>query len=92
LEGTLRVVIPTVRSDQPTVVRLLTPGDVIGEVAFFTDGLRCASVQTVEKSKLLVLDTRALQRLRKSEPELAAMFFYNMSQILAYRLRDTARF
>ena len=69
LEGSLRVLVQPLAREIGPIVRILGPGD-ISEVAFLTDGLRCASVSAMDDVRLLILDTKALERTA-GEAELA---------------------
>ena len=75
-----------------TIIKLLGPGDVFGEIAFLTEGIRCASVAAAEESTVLVLNAKALDRLSKVSPKVAVQLFRNLARILAIRLRDSLKF
>jgi len=70
----------------------LTPGDIFGEIAFLTNGLRAASVVAVEDGTLLILQGRALTQLIAADPQLATIIFRNMASIVATRMRDSLNF
>lgn len=94
LEGSFLVhTAPTAQN--PTTWRLrklLVCGDIFGEVAFLTEGIRHGVVSAMEDSTLLVLNSRTLDRLAATAPEVAAKFFQNLARIEATRLRDTVGF
>ena len=75
-----------------TIIKMLGPGDVFGEMAFLTEGIRCASVAAAEESTVLVLHAKALDRLSTVSPKVAVQFFRNLARILAIRLRDSLKF
>ena len=75
-----------------TIIKMLGPGDVFGEIAFLTAGIRCASVAAAEESTVLVLNAKALDRLSTISPKVAVQFFRNLARILAIRLRDSLKF
>jgi CRP-like cAMP-binding protein len=74
-----------------TIIKLLGPGDVFGEIAFLTEGIRCASVAAAEEATILVLNAKALDRLAKVSPKVAVQFFRNLARIIAVRLRDSLK-
>nr|AEQ20479.1 long chain N-acylphenylalanine synthase-like enzyme [uncultured bacterium CSL142] len=67
----------------------LTPGDIFGELAFLTNGLRAASVVAVEDATLLILQAGTLDDLIGTDPSLATALFHNMASIVATRMRDS---
>jgi Cyclic nucleotide-binding domain/N-acyl amino acid synthase FeeM len=68
-------------------LRLLSEGDAIGEVAFFsTSGRRSASVRAVTDGQVLVLRHGALKRLRAQDPACAAAVLFHLARTLADRL------
>jgi voltage-gated potassium channel len=56
---------------QPEPV-VLTDGSFFGEMALLGDGLRSATISTVEPSSFLVLDVADFRRIMATNPELAA--------------------
>jgi hypothetical protein len=70
-------------------VKKLVVGDMFGEIAFLTNGLRSAPVIATENSSLLILNARALDHLGAVDSKLAAKLFRNMATIVASRMRDT---
>jgi CRP-like cAMP-binding protein len=72
-------------------VRVLSDGDVIGEVAFFsTSGRRTASVRAVSDGQVFVLRHSVLARLRKQDPACAAEILFHLARVLADRLAPLA--
>lgn len=68
-------------------ITLLTRGDLIGEIAFFSgSGQRSASVRALTKGRLLVLRRKFLQELTHSDPEAGFQILMNMSRVMAHRL------
>jgi len=74
-----------------TVVKILVPGDIFGEMAFLAQGRRCSTVVAMENSTLLVLNAKALDRIVTSEPQLAAKVFRNLARIVETTYYETIR-
>ena len=74
-------------SDGDRLLRMLGPGDLIGEVAHFsTAGRRTASVRAVGDGRVFVLRESALKRLRRSDPAAAAEVTTHFARVLADRM------
>jgi hypothetical protein len=70
-------------------LRLMSAGDVFGEVAFFHPlGRRIASVRALSDGTVLVLRRRFLDELRESDPEAAADILVQLARVLALRLAE----
>lgn len=68
-------------------LRVLGPGEVIGEVAFFgTAGRRSASVSAASDGQVLVLRRHFLDELREHEPAVAAEVLFELARALADRM------
>ncbi|QUR68731.1 cyclic nucleotide-binding domain-containing protein [Mycobacterium spongiae] len=68
------------------VLRRMGPGEVVGEVAFFSsDGRRTASVRSVRDGRVLVLRRRVVDELRDSAPAVAAEILFHLARTLADR-------
>jgi hypothetical protein len=70
-------------------IAVLEPGDVFGEIALVSSQLRTADVFAVTNAKLLSLDWKTLQRLRRLSPFITSKLFLNLSKILGNRLIET---
>ncbi len=71
-------------------VAVLTPGEVFGEIAFFLDVPRSASIIAAsEELKILSLDDHSLSRLLKQDGELANKVLMNICQGLCHRIVAT---
>ena len=80
------------RDGRPAVVATVSPGDVLGEVAFIDDSPRSVSVRAgEEKVTVRAWNKKALNDALAKEPELLAKFSVAMCELLVERLRDTAR-
>jgi CRP-like cAMP-binding protein len=68
-------------------LRIMSKGDLFGEIAFFREsGRRSASVRALNEGKLLVLGRRMLSEMMQSDPQSAAQILFNMGRVLSERL------
>jgi uncharacterized membrane protein YdfJ with MMPL/SSD domain len=65
-------------------------GDVVGEVAFFSN-VRSADVDVTADARLLRFDQADLERLVRRYPRIAARVSRNLNQVLARRVMNTAQ-
>jgi hypothetical protein len=82
LEGNLEV------RDGETLVRILSPGDVFGEMAFLLEQPRSADVYAATDARILSLSEGTLRKLIESDPEVAARLLLNVSKMLCRRILD----
>jgi CRP-like cAMP-binding protein len=69
------------------LIAMVSPGEVIGEIAFFLGVPRTASIiAATEDVKVLSLDERGLSRLLKHEGQLANKVLMNMCRVLCSRI------
>jgi len=80
LEGNLEV------RDADTLVRVLSPGDVFGEMAFLLEQPRVADVDAATDCRILSLSEGTLRKSIASDPEVAAQLLLNISKILCKRV------
>lgn len=81
LDGTLEV------RDGTQLLRVLSPGDVFGEMAFLLERPRSADVfAATDDVRVLSLSEGTLRNLVASDPEFAAQLLLNISKILCLRL------
>jgi CRP-like cAMP-binding protein/N-acyl-L-homoserine lactone synthetase len=78
--------------EEPTILKILGPGDIFGEIAFLTEGIRGAAVVAMEDATMLVLNAKSLEHLVTAEASIAAKLFRNIARIVATRYRDTMKF
>jgi Cyclic nucleotide-binding domain/Acetyltransferase (GNAT) domain len=72
--------------DGERTLRLMTSGDVIGEIAFFhTSGKRTASVRALSDGQVLVVRRRFVDELIESDPAAAAEILMQLARVLADR-------
>ncbi len=82
IEGKLEVFIT--KEEQPVRVGIIEPGKMFGELAFFTEDPRIATVRALEPSKCFVLTDTDLQLLAYEHPTI----LMQMAGALAKRLAD----
>jgi len=81
LDGTLEV------RDGNQLLRVLSPGDVFGEVAFLLERPRSADIfAATDDARVLSLSESNLRGLIESDPAFAAQLMLNISKILCLRL------
>jgi CRP/FNR family transcriptional regulator, cyclic AMP receptor protein len=83
--GSFEVVVPS--EEGVRRARVLEPGDLFGEVAFFDGRPRSADVVALEEAEALVLTEMAFQRLRLTHPRLALRFVLDLGRVLGDRFR-----
>jgi CRP/FNR family transcriptional regulator, cyclic AMP receptor protein len=69
--------------DGELVRRTLTKGDLLGEVALFSDGPHSASAQAVERVILLVVPVDRLERIVRTRPNLAIAMIRQLARMAA---------
>jgi hypothetical protein len=82
LEGALEV------RDGATLVRILSPGDVFGEMAFLLEQPRSADVYAATDARVLSLSEGTVRKLIESHPDVAAHLLLNVSKMLCRRLLE----
>ncbi|MCX4246785.1 cyclic nucleotide-binding domain-containing protein [Paraliomyxa miuraensis] len=87
LTGTL-----VVRDEGKVIVELTAPGEILGEVAFFTDGERMSDVLAGhDGARVLALSERSLKTLVANQGTGAAKFLLSMTRGLCHKLRQRGR-
>jgi hypothetical protein len=76
------------KDEHKSVIRTLGPGDLVGEMALLGERIRSANVLALEEAKLLQIDEKSLNRVKKSFPGIAAELFFNIATILSERLKN----
>lgn len=72
------------------IVNVIPQGGVIGEIAFLLNSKRTADVYaSTEEVEILVLNDSILYKLTKSNSQISAQFFRNLSKILSIRLLNS---
>ncbi len=84
LEGTFEVRV----GDE--LIRVFSPGDVFGEMAFLLERPRSADVYAVTDGRVLSLSEGTLRKAIRSDPAIAARLLLNISKMLCYRLLQSS--
>ncbi len=80
-------------SGDPVRVAGFLPGSIVGEIGFFTELPRTATVMSESDVRFRRVNREALQRVTAAAPDIAADFHAHLSRLLAKRLgRTTALF
>jgi diguanylate cyclase (GGDEF)-like protein/PAS domain S-box-containing protein len=85
LEGSLKIA-----SGEKLVLRLNTPGDIVGEFAVVSDQPRSADVYTEVRSRLVRIASGVIKEAR-SDPGRTIQFLTLFAHIMAAKLRETSR-
>lgn len=86
VRGGVKIFTTNEETGQETILALLAPGDIFGEMALFLGGKRSASAVTIaEHTELLILDQQSFQSLMRESFEMA----FAIMQNLAARLKET---
>ena len=75
--------------DGDTLVRILSPGDVFGEMAFLLEQPRAADVYAATDGRILSLSEGTLRKLVASDPDVAAPLLLNLSKMLCRRILES---
>jgi CRP-like cAMP-binding protein len=91
LEGDVRVDTGVVGARQGTVMTVIGPGSLIGEMGVIDGGPRSATCTAATDLVVAVLSREALLRLITENPGVAARLLLAMAKRLSERLRETNR-
>lgn len=72
--------------DNDRILRVMSAGDVFGEIAFLLERPRTADVFAATDARVLSLSESILRELLSKEPDVAGKLLLNISKILAMRL------
>ncbi|WP_425040992.1 SulP family inorganic anion transporter [Primorskyibacter sp. S187A] len=72
-------------------VRHLRPGAIIGELAFYTSGVRTSNVRAQSACVIWTLSSAAVARLLDEDPALSSRFHAGLARILAERVTANTR-
>jgi predicted RND superfamily exporter protein len=77
-------------SDQATgrtrEIGMVAPGDVVGEVAFFTKARRTASIIATEDGEILHIDAPRMRRVAARFPKIAAKVYENLAALMGTKV------
>ena len=80
LDGTLEV------RDEGELLRVFSPGDVFGEIAFLLERPRSADVYAATDARILSLSESTLRKTIDRDPATAAHLLLNISKMLCFRI------
>jgi CRP/FNR family cyclic AMP-dependent transcriptional regulator len=83
IRGRLAMAIENPIDHRETVVSLMEPGDLFGEMAMLDDGPRSTMARALEPSTVLAIPYEAVLSLFRAQPEL----LWGVTRLLAHRLR-----
>ena len=70
-------------------VTTLGPGEHFGEMAIIDEGLRSATIEAIERTRLIQIRREELEHLLATDLELAYKVYSTMAKYLCLRLRQT---
>ena len=76
------------KEDQEHSLAIMSKGKIFGEVAFISTAVRSADVNALTEMQVLIISKGFLTRAMRKQPEISAKVLFNLSLILAQRLRD----
>jgi len=85
LDGEVDVIL----EDTKEILTKLGKGDIVGEMGFLTDEPRSASVVTRSNAEVFEIDQKLIKLVSKRFPKIGNKLFFNISQILARRIRES---
>lgn len=90
VRGTLEIALSQ-RGQAYQVLATLKPGDLCGELAMVDGHVRSATCRAVSPVEVLELDRARMHALFKQQTELGYRVMFNLSRLLARRIRQTNR-
>lgn len=85
LSGRVAVAIANPIDNRETMVGLMTPGDLFGEMGMLDQGLRSANARALEPSTVLAIPYEGVLAMFNNNPTL----LWGVTRLLAGRLRET---
>ena len=76
------------KEEQEHSLAIMSKGQIFGEVAFISTAVRSADVNALTEMQVLIISKGFLTRAMRKQPEISAKVLFNLSLILAQRLRD----
>ena len=71
-----------------TQIATIEEGSVFGEVSFFDNKPRSASIRAIKDGQVLRLSRKGFDQIAAWNPNLAQQFLFDLGSILAYRFRS----
>lgn len=78
------------KGDQSIAIATLGPGDLFGEISFFTRRRRTANVVSLTECKVFQIPEHLLLDLKSRKPATACQLYHNLGSILAERVKATS--
>lgn len=85
LSGSVKV-LAEVGLGQSQELSTLSEGELFGEMALLGEGVRTAAIYAQTDVELLRIDYKALERVRRRNPRIAAKIYLNIARILSKRV------
>lgn len=86
LDGEAHISMPLAGKQE--MLKIISTGDFVGEMAMWDDGVRSASVIATQKCTVLRLAKHDLLTIVREKPDIAAPFLLAMNRILCQRIRE----
>jgi hypothetical protein len=86
LSGAARIEASDAASGRTREIGLVGPGDVVGEVAFFTNARRTASIVATADSESLRIDAPRMRRVAERFPKIATKVYANLAQLMGAKV------
>lgn len=68
------------------IITTISKGDMLGELVLVNQNKASADIEVIEDTEVLILNYNFIYELYQSHPRIFALFFVNLSRILARRL------
>jgi len=69
-------------------IATISEGSVFGELAFFDNQPRSASIRAVQSGQVLRLSRKGFERISAWNPQLAQQLLFDLGRVLAHRFRN----
>lgn len=89
VSGSVEAVKKTSQHQTQYSLNQMSTGESFGEVSLLDKQKRSASIRALSEVRLLILEKKALLKIKKNHPEIYTIFMENLSERIATRLRQT---
>lgn len=89
ISGTCNVEVDVTEQVKHFVVERLNPGDIFGEMSFFDEEPRSATVVCKESCEAVVINIQNFRKLIEDEPDIGITIMKNMVVIFVKKIRET---